>query len=255
MRPPSSYRHHALGPAIHPGRRARRTSPGHQFHEVLVVGPSPGSPARRKGRGAQFFVGEFRRGDPARDNHARARNRWPRGLRNARPRPPPRHRSFRNDLERRDDRSNFSTSRARFEAMLMAFRSLLPAEAPPPSQTRGRRLLANGRALEDTRASDDFGSDFSRLHLDRMCAVARPWKGWRGEEPHSVRGLWWHSNLFDARIDETARDWQPETERNEFEIVMTSACGAGDVFGCGFSLRGAPCSLCCASLKYLLHLV
>lgn len=32
---------------------------------------------------------------------------------------------------------------------------------------------------------------------------------------------------------EAVHDWRPETEENEFDIIMTSACGAGDVFGCG----------------------
>ncbi|WP_296711182.1 hypothetical protein [Rhodoblastus sp.] len=40
----------------------------------------------------------------------------------------------------------------------------------------------------------------------------------------------------DARLDDFAYDRRPEEERSEFENVMTSACGAGDVFGCGLLL-------------------
>ena len=40
----------------------------------------------------------------------------------------------------------------------------------------------------------------------------------------------------DAQLDEFAHDRQMQDERSEFEIVMTSACGAGDVYGCGLLL-------------------
>lgn len=40
----------------------------------------------------------------------------------------------------------------------------------------------------------------------------------------------------DERLDETARDRQMEDKESEFDNVMTSACGAGDVFGCGLLL-------------------
>lgn len=41
------------------------------------------------------------------------------------------------------------------------------------------------------------------------------------------------ATYFDARLDETARDWPPETEQSQFDIAMTTACGAGNAFGCG----------------------
>jgi hypothetical protein len=40
----------------------------------------------------------------------------------------------------------------------------------------------------------------------------------------------------DARLDDFAYDRRPEEEPSEFENVITSACGAGDVFGCGLLL-------------------
>ncbi|MGO9431451.1 hypothetical protein [Rhodoblastus sp.] len=54
-----------------------------------------------------------------------------------------------------------------------------------------------------------------------------------GEESGLIAAYRENRTYLDAGIDETARDGRPETEENEFETVMTSACGAGDVFGCG----------------------
>ena len=40
----------------------------------------------------------------------------------------------------------------------------------------------------------------------------------------------------DAWLDETAHDRQMKDKRSEFDNVMTTACGVGDVYGCGLLL-------------------
>ncbi len=53
-------------------------------------------------------------------------------------------------------------------------------------------------------------------------------------------------------FDEFADDSRPADDRSEFEIVMTTACSAGDVFGCGLLLAWRAVA---ASLHFLENLV
>jgi hypothetical protein len=41
---------------------------------------------------------------------------------------------------------------------------------------------------------------------------------------------------LDGQLDQNIDDSRAETEQSEFEIVMTSACGMYDIFGCGLLL-------------------
>ena len=55
-------------------------------------------------------------------------------------------------------------------------------------------------------------------------------------ETHSMARYGEIETYSDARLDKSAHDPQMEDDRSEFENVMTSACGAGDVYGCGLLL-------------------
>lgn len=55
-------------------------------------------------------------------------------------------------------------------------------------------------------------------------------------EADSLAGYGGSGTYPHTRLDETADDRRPEDERSEFENVANSACGAGDVFGCGLLL-------------------
>jgi hypothetical protein len=55
-------------------------------------------------------------------------------------------------------------------------------------------------------------------------------------EADSLAGYGGAGTFPHARLDGTADDWRPVDQRSEFENVATSACGAGDVFGCGLLL-------------------
>lgn len=55
-------------------------------------------------------------------------------------------------------------------------------------------------------------------------------------ETHSMARYGVIETHSDAWLDETAHDRPMEDKRSEFDNVMATACGAGDVYGCGLLL-------------------
>jgi hypothetical protein len=68
-----------------------------------------------------------------------------------------------------------------------------------------------------------FAGSTQSLETGRLGSVA---------EADSIAGYNGVGTYPHARVDEA----RPEDERSEFENVASSACGAGDVFGCGLLL-------------------
>jgi hypothetical protein len=155
--------------------------------------------------------------------------------------------------------TNFLSFARSFSAMLMPFRSLLPPpsfEAPHLNRgstgcrdTTRRRPVAF--APQDKPGAGSFRTDeHSKMRLVRTFLVLLPvafilaggaqsleWGRFgSAAETHSMASDGEIDTYPEARLDETAHDRQMEDERSVFENVMTSACGAGDVYGCGLLL-------------------
>lgn len=133
--------------------------------------------------------------------------------------------------------TNFLSLARRFEAMLMG---------PPPRRNSSsiERPRFGGRAGAGSFRTE--GRTKTRLVVRTILALlpvalilagcARSLEhgtAGGGAEFNSVAGCGEIQTSLDARFYETARDWRLETEPSEFDSVVTSACGAGDVFGCG----------------------
>jgi hypothetical protein len=63
-------------------------------------------------------------------------------------------------------------------------------------------------------------------------ALGKGGSAWAADRP-SVAAYGDTQFYLDGQLDQTIYDSRPETEQSEFEIVMTSACGIGDIYGCG----------------------